>query len=341
MLVSIDPGIEIKKLNDKLTIYRLKQSITANEFENDIRTGLSSKNKYLLPKYFYDDKGSMLFEKITQSEEYYLTRTELSILENMSGLLPQFNHKLDEIIELGSGNAQKTQLILNTFAQARKDFHFVPIDVSDILVSSSKAIQNQYNNVHISGIISDYYSGLNIQDKITNGPKLFIFLGSSIGNFRPEERQSFFRIMQDSMSNSDFFLVGFDMIKDVQILENAYDDSQNITAEFNQNLLNRINNEFDADFDLEKFSHLSLFNNEESRIEMHLVSKEQQQITIDKLNMNVHFEKNQRIHTENSYKFSLSSIEELASLSGMQIQEVFTDERKYFSLVLFKLIDLL
>lgn len=320
----------------RLKIYRLENFSRTNSFAEDVKAGLTSKNKFLLPKYFYDKRGSELFEKICLTEEYYPTRTEISILKNLSDTISDRNKDKNLIVELGSGSSVKTNYILRSFLKEREYLHYAPIDVSDILIDSSKILIQEYPKLFISGIISFYEEGMDFIGTKDNSPKLILFLGSSIGNFSGKERINFMKMLRNDMTPEDRLLIGFDMIKDVTVLENAYNDSMGVTAEFNLNILNRINKELGGNFDIDKFAHSAFFNKEKNRIEMHLISKEITEVKVKELNISVKFEKGENIHTENSYKFTNDMINELAENSGMEFSDFYTDEKKYFSLCAFK-----
>lgn len=324
-------------INDRLKIYEIKHLSETNTFAEDVKIGLTSENKYLLPKYFYDSKGSELFEKICDTEEYYPTRTEISILKNLSDIISERNKEKNLIVELGSGSSVKTNYILTSFLKSRDKLHYVPIDVSKILIESSKVLIEKYDKLFITGLISFYQEGIDFLYSLDKSPKLILFLGSSIGNFEQSDAIDFLKMVKRNMNEEDRLLIGFDLVKDKKVLEDAYNDKPGITAEFNLNILKRINTELDADFDLKKFEHSAVYNEAESRIEMYIIAKEDVKVTLKKLNEQVGFKKGEKIHTENSYKFTYDMINELAGRSGMEFSDYYTDERNYFSLCAFKI----
>lgn len=322
--------------NDRLSIISLENPVITGSFAEDVDTGLSCHQKYLLPKYFYDSKGSELFEDITRLEEYYPTEVERSIIRNISKRLPQLNPEISTIVEIGSGSSNKTRHIIKAFSRTRDKVYYIPLDISDIIIESSKDLLNEFDNIKIKGIVSEYEDGLEIASDINHEPKLYLFLGSSIGNFTLDKSIEFLNNLSSIMNEHDRLLIGFDRIKDREVLHKAYDDSKGVTAKFNLNILSRINHELNADFDLASFDHQVSFNEEKSRIEMHLVSNKLQKINIADLDLQVNFEAGESIHTENSYKYSQVMINNLADESGFEIEENFIDSHEYFSLCLFK-----
>ena len=318
---------------------------------------LASKNKYLSPKYLYDKVGSQLFEQICIQPEYYLTRTEASILSKYAPVISNLLGNNIHIIELGSGSSSKTALLLRYLSSQKNRIFYFPIDISDsILMESTRRLKSQFPNANIIAIRSDYSTGIdraaakcmatdgvrgkknnNINKSNNNSnqySKLILFLGSSIGNFEPMAAISFLRSIRAKLHTNDFLLVGFDLQKDESVLTAAYNDKAGITAKFNLNLLARINRELGGNFKLEKFKHYAFYNREQHRIEMHLVSNTTQQVYIEALDKNFSFGKGDSIHTENSYKYSLDQIAALAKDSGFRIKKEFTDEKRWFNMAL-------
>lgn len=328
--------VNVFKFSDRLTVYLLESFSKTNSFSEDVRAGLTNARKYLLPKYFYDERGSMLFEKICNTKEYYPTRTETEILKNMSGEISERNKDKDLLVELGSGSSVKTNMILSSFLETRKSLNYTPIDVSKILIESSKKLTQRFENLYIKGIISFYEEGMDFFSSMDKSPKLILFLGSSIGNFSKYEAVNFLKMLSGNMNKEDRLIIGFDMLKDKEILESAYNDACGITAEFNLNLLHRINRELGGNFDAKKFRHEALFNEGKSRIEMYLVSQEKLSVNIDAC-YTVDFEKGEKIHTENSYKYSREMINELAEDSGLEFSDYYSDRKNFFSLCTFRL----
>ena len=334
----------------------LQQNKEVDEFANDVATCLASENKRLNPKYLYDHMGSQLFEQICLQPEYYLTRTEASLLKRYAPVITNLVGSNIRIIELGSGSSSKTALLLRYLSSQKHRIFYFPIDISvSILMESTRRLKSQFPNANIIAIRSDYSTGVdraaakcmatdgvrgkknNINKSNNNSnqySKLILFLGSSIGNFEPMAAISFLRSIRAKLHTNDFLLVGFDLQKDESVLTAAYNDKAGITAKFNLNLLARINRELGGNFKLEKFKHYAFYNREQHRIEMHLVSNTTQQVYIEALDKNFSFGKGDSIHTENSYKYSLDQIAALAKDSGFGIKKEFTDEKRWFNMAL-------
>jgi dimethylhistidine N-methyltransferase len=321
---------------DGLTILDDSSNQNLDNFAHDVLMGLKSEKKYLSPKYFYDQIGSELFVQITQTDEYYPTRTEKSILNQYSASIVDKCDNVKWLVELGSGSSEKTDTLLNEFHKQRKTFNYIPIDVSDIIIDSGKKLLEKYDRLSVTGILSDYERGLSLVSNVENGAKLVLFLGSSIGNFEPIEIEAFLNMTQKTLTETDFILIGFDLVKDRKVLNAAYNDAQGVTEAFNFNILQRINRELDGNFNITKFEHKSYFNEKYSRIEMHLVSKENQIITIGALNTKIFFKRNETIHTENSHKFTPEMIFSYAKNANLEVVDTFTDPKEYFALCLLR-----
>jgi len=324
-------------ISNRLRVYHTDNLLHINSFFEDVKAGLTAGNKFLLPKYFYDKKGSELFEKICETEEYYPTRAETNILKNLSGVISERNSGKKQLIELGSGSSVKTEYLINSFLKDRGYLLYVPIDVSDIIIESSANLTDKFPGLYVDAVISFYEEGMDFIVSREKSSKLILFLGSSIGNLSGEERIAFMKMLGKYMSGSDRLLIGFDLIKDKEILDKAYNDSQGFTAEFNLNLLQRINNELGGNFNPDGFEHIAFFNQKRSRIEMHLKACSKMTVEIKEIGEKILFEKGEMIHTENSYKFNYEMIKELADNSGLEFSDYYTDENEYFSLCAFKL----
>ena len=313
------------------------------DFAKEVMNGLCKKRKKLNPTLFYDQKGSELFEQICMQPEYYLTVTEYKIIiENINLLLKLYDNKEVCIVELGSGSSKKTTILLNYFLEKQNgNLHYFPIDISqEFLYKSSLNLQSDLPKVIIHPIASDYFGGLEIvtkflnsQDTIPNN-KIILFLGSSLGNFKPKDAIIFLRNIREKVNKEDSLLIGFDLQKKKNILEAAYNDVEGITAKFNLNILERINKELDGEFNLKNFEHLAYYNQFKNRIEMHLISKVKQKVRINKLNQVFVFEEGETILTEYSYKYNLKSIEELANSSNFKVEKNFLDKNEWFNLAL-------
>ncbi len=326
-------GYEIEHINDRFSLYHAGGNKDASAFAEDVIAGLKAKPKSLSPKYFYDDNGSELFEKICETPEYYVTRTEASILKAHAAEIADVNAGKNLIIELGSGSSIKTRYILNAFIKNVSPVTYVPIDVSEILIQSGNELLNDFEGLYVNGIIGEYEQALEIVSEIYHQPKLMVFLGSSIGNFDLPHAEEFLKKISASMNSGDSLLIGFDLVKDEGILNAAYNDSDGVTAEFNLNLINRINREFNSGIDVNNFEHTAFFNSAKSRIEMHLISRCDQSFSLNGSG-EIIFKKNETIHTENSYKFTDEMIKELAQASGLSITNSWKDKNNYFELCL-------
>ena len=282
--------------------------------------------------FFYDDKGSKLFEEITKLPEYYLTRTEIGLLKINAPLISEKLRNVD-IVEFGSGDCKKISILLDTIPKELRDtICYVPVDVSNAAVEkSSNILLNKFPGIRIHGIIADFTSQLDVIPKYTK--KVFCFLGSTIGNFSMDKALQFLDYLSAIMHPGDLLILGFDMVKSKEVLEKAYNDSKNVTEKFNKNILNVVNRHIDTDFNTNAFEHIAFYNERFSRIEMHLKAKKNMEIFCPILPINIHIKKGETIHTENSYKFTTENIKCLASGADLEIQNIFTDENKWFSLV--------
>ena len=333
---TIQKNLNYKKyvIDSKLQYFKPHASKIEKTFAEEISSSLNRDSKFIAPKFFYDKKGSDLFEKICTLPEYYPTRTEITILKNLQVELPSFIDDSFRLVELGSGASVKTRLLLDIFTQMQQTTEYFPIDISEILTESSELLLRDYNNLRITGIIDTYEGGLEFLKNHDRKNNLIIFLGSSFGNFFPADGKTFLEKINSTMKSGDLFLIGLDLVKDSQILESAYDDAQGVTAEFNLNVLSRINNELDADFNLNNFSHHSIYNKDDQRIEMYLKSLVNQSVIISKSNLSLNLEKNELIHTEYSHKYTLEQIKILLKNTGFKINHTWLDDDIYFSLTL-------
>jgi L-histidine N-alpha-methyltransferase len=299
---------------------------------DEIRAGLSRSPKEVSPKYFYDHRGSELFERITELPEYYPTRTEREILEAwMPERIPSLNVRA--LVELGAGSGEKTRVILDAMLAAHSPIVYVPIDVSaEFLKASADRLRVEYPGLKVFPTVADLADPL-VLPRGLPGPHLFAFLGSTIGNFRPEQAAALLRRIHAAMDRDDFFLLGVDLRKDVAVLEAAYNDAEGVTAEFNRNMLRVLNRTLGADFDLETFRHRAVYNAEAHRIEMYLVSTREQHVTIPGLDV-VRFEEGEPLRTEISCKYDRESIASLFAAAGLRLAEWNTDANEWFALAL-------
>ncbi len=321
-------------IDNNLQYFKPHSTKIEETFADEISSSLNRESKYIHPKFFYDKKGSSLFEKICDLPEYYPTRTEIKILKNIESDLFQYLDDSFRLVELGSGSSTKTRLILDIFDKIQNEIEYFPIDISEILTESSELLQRDYQNLKITGIIDTYEGGLEFIEKYDDKKNLIIFLGSSFGNFTPKEGKTFLQKINSIMKNDDLFLIGLDLVKDKKILEDAYDDSQGITAKFNLNVLSRINDELDADFVLNNFKHIAKYNEEDQRVEMYLKSLVNQSVIISKANLSLKLKRGELIHTEHSHKYKISQIKELMDETGFIIKQNWLDVNNHFALTL-------
>lgn len=305
---------------------------------SEVRRGLRRRPRSLPPWVFYDARGSQLFERITELDEYYPTRTERGILSSYCDAIiyaacPDNSQAL-RVVELGAGTASKTTILLDAAARLYSDVLYAPVDVSsDALDVACEAIATALPEVCISPIVANYVTHPP-QLESFDGTTLGMYIGSSIGNFTPDEARTILRNFRGQLETGDALLLGVDMVKDEPTLVAAYNDQDGVTAEFNLNMLHRVNRELGADFDLARFRHRVLWNSAESRIEMHLESTRDQCVRIVAANMDVYFAKGESIHTENSYKFTEGSIRTLLQDAGFMAEKTWTDRHGWFSVTL-------
>jgi dimethylhistidine N-methyltransferase len=297
------------------------------EFARDVIAGLSATPKWLWAKYFYDDRGSELFEQITALPEYYPTRTELGILEERAAEIARFVPPGAALIEFGSGSTVKARIVLRAAAVAA----YVPVDISAGFLNSEAArLKRDLPHLRILPVAADFTKPFELPAAIRSRARVGFFPGSTIGNFEPSQAAEFLRHAARLLGPGAHFIVGIDLVKDERVLEAAYDDAAGVTAAFNLNLLRRINRELGADFDLDRFRHKALYNSAQHRIEMHLESRVAQNVTVcDRV---IPFAAGETIHTESSYKYTVESFQALAAEAGWSPAAVWTDPKGYFSL---------
>jgi dimethylhistidine N-methyltransferase len=302
------------------------------EFAKDVVAGLTAGPKHLSCRYFYDREGSRLFEAICELPEYYLTRAETEILQNHAREIASLFQGDVTVIELGSGNAVKTRLLLEALASGRQ-VRYVPIDICrPVLEESAADLLQRFPQLEIVAVAAEYHEGLRHLQSESARPRLILWLGSNIGNFTREEAAEFLHRIRDTMTPADRMLVGVDLRKDRAVLEAAYDDAAGVTAAFNLNLLARINSELIANFDLSAFRHWAVYNEELGRIEMYLVSTRDQSVKIERIGLTARFAAGEMIHTENSYKYSLAEIDAVAADAGLRSERFWQDAGGRFSL---------
>jgi dimethylhistidine N-methyltransferase len=301
-------------------------------FADEVRAGLTARPKTLPTKYLYDDLGSALFEVICLLPEYYLTRAEASILRaNARDIISAVGETV-EIVELGSGTATKTRLLLDAALARQGALRYSPIDISRSALDETVAALNvEYPAITVEPMVTDYLDGLRRFSRNGVERTLVLFLGSNVGNFEPTEARRTLHAVRETLRRGDSLLMGADMKKDVTVIEAAYNDKLGVTAAFNKNLLLRINRELGGRFDLGAFRHAATYNAAEGRIEMHLVSDTAQDVAIAELGIAVHFEPGESIHTESSYKYDESQLDALASATGFDVAKTWSDPEKTFT----------
>ncbi len=296
-------------------------------FREDVLRGLSGPAKSLPPKYFYDERGSLLFERITGLPEYYPTRTEISILESRVGELSALMGKRWELIEIGSGSSRKVRILLDAAFGCGS---YVPVDISrEALRLAANRIASDYPHIRVVAVCADYMHPFSIARQDPLASRIVFFPGSTIGNLDPEQAIAFMGNIRGMLRPGDRFIVGADLQKEPAILHAAYNDAAGVTARFNCNLLERINRELGADFDLRRFEHLAFYNVREGRIEMHLRSTADQTVRVD--GEEIRFRAKETIHTESSYKYTREGFRSLAAQAGLEVRDVWTDPGRLFS----------
>jgi L-histidine Nalpha-methyltransferase len=317
----------------KLLIHNLVRFDPSAGFAEDVRRGLTATPKSLSPKYFYDELGSQLFDAICLTPEYYLTRAENEIIERYAGEIASSIDGEKTLLEMGSGSASKTRLIIEALLKKQSSLLFMPVDISaSALESSSRILLQSFPRLSIEAYAAEYFDALAVlSERKTRGRTLALFLGSNISNFGREEAPKFLRALRRVLKTGDALLLGADLKKDRTVLEPAYDDALGLTAAFNLNLLARINRELDGNFDLRSFKHHAFYNDQIGRVEIYIESIPEQTVFIRKLNLQVHFDAGERIHTENSYKYDLSGIAQLANDTGYVCTRTWLDSGERFS----------
>lgn len=305
-------------------------------FGDAVRAGLTAPSKQLPCRYFYDQQGSFWFEEICKLPEYYLPRAEREILERRRAEIISLFPDPMIIGELGCGNAAKTRLLIAQAVDRHGTLRYVPVDVSRAMLEETcLTLLQDFPTLEIFAVAGDYTVGLAQLKTQTDRRKLILWLGSNIGNLDRDQAEDFLREVKATMTPVDRFLVGIDLRKDRVVLEKAYDDAAGVTAQFNLNILARINRELGGHFDLTAFQHRAIYNEELGRIEMYLVSRRRQRVAIDGLSQEINFERGEAIHTENSYKYSPAEIGALARASGFSIERQWFDAGHLFSSTLF------
>ncbi|MFQ5349174.1 MAG: L-histidine N(alpha)-methyltransferase [Thermoanaerobaculia bacterium] len=283
-------------------------------------------------RYFYDRRGSELFERITELPEYYPTRTERRLLEEVADEIAR-STAAEELVELGSGAATKTRILLDAMARAGNLRTYVPLDVSESMVRrSADELAAAYPELTVHGLVADFHRHL---EQIPPGqPRLVIFLGSTIGNLRPDEAVSFLRRIGAPMASGDYFLLGVDLVKETAVIEAAYNDTAGLTAEFNRNILRVVNRQAGGDFAPERFAHRAFFDPVKRRIEMRLVAQEAQKVRLERIDLTVELVDGEEILTEISCKYERLQVERMLTAGGFALDRWFADDEGLFGLAL-------
>ncbi|HEX6642430.1 MAG TPA: L-histidine N(alpha)-methyltransferase, partial [Thermoanaerobaculia bacterium] len=307
----------------------------ADDFGSDVRTGLTASRKRLPPRWFYDALGSSLFDAICFLPEYYVMRAEAEVLTTHRDEIVEAFGANVRLVELGSGAARKTRILLDALTKRQSQLEYVPIDVdASMLERSGRELLNDYANLRVTAVSSDFTrpsAALAAAHRVPGTRTVVLFLGSTIGNLDPEAAVAMLRDLRTALVPGDALFLGADLRKSRDILEPAYDDPLGVTAAFNLNLLARINRELGGHFALDAFRHRAFYDETHGRIEMHLVSTRAQRIRIDALELDVDFDEGETIHTESSYKHDATTLASLAEGSGFTIEKRWTDARGWFA----------
>lgn len=320
----------------RLTIEHLHSStsVVATTAVRDVVKGLTQARKSLPPRYFYDDKGSELFEQICELPEYYVTRTETAILQQCASEIAQITGKC-EIVELGSGSSTKTRILLDAYEKQYLPLSYLPVDVSaGMLETSAKQLLLDYPTLQVHAIAGTYELALRQLPPKELPTRMIGFIGSTLGNLNPQECEVFFTQITEAMHQGEYFLLGVDLQKPKPILEAAYNDSQGVTAAFNLNMLEHLNRLYDGNFDTTQFEHWAFYNETENQIEMHLRSLKSQNVKLHSLHLDIDFAEGETIMTEISRKFDVETIKQQLNAYGLVTQKVWSDENNWFGLLL-------
>ena len=324
-------------MTERLTLIGDAPTDTRSEFAADLEEGLLAAPKRISCRWFYDERGSRIFEEICELDEYYPTRAEAEILRARSPRIVELVGSDVICVELGSGHAIKTRLLIDAFFETTADLLYLSVDISPSAIQAgARGLLEAHEGLSVIGIVGEYRRGFEWMASNAEEKKLVLWLGSSIGNLDRSGGAAFLRETRRHMTRDDHLLMGIDLRKDKRTLEAAYDDSAGVTARFNLNVLARINAEFGGDFELDAFAHEALYEDEAGRVVINLVSLRDQRVRIADLDLDLALSEGERIHTEDSYKYSATEIDELAASSGFERVEHWTDERKRFALVLFR-----
>ena len=320
-------------MNVQARIARREPAIPDTQFARDVLAGLAARPKRLPPKYFYDEAGSRLFEQITELPEYYPTRTELGILTARAPEIARLLPADTALIEFGSGSFRKVRILLDV---APAIAAYVPVDISSEMLGEETAeLRRDYPRLAVLPVTADFTQPFRLPPAVARLPHTGFFPGSTIGNFEPHDASAFLRHAGRMLGAGSILIIGIDLVKDTKILNSAYEDAAGVTAKFNLNLLTRINRELEGTFELENFSHQAFYNTERRRVEMHLVSRKRQSVTV--CGRRIDFRVGETIHTESSYKYTVDSFLALARGSGWSPLAAWSDPQGYFSVQALKM----
>ena len=320
----------------------IETALAEDDFARDVRAGMTASRKTLPPRWFYDALGSALFDAICFLPEYYVMRAEAEVLTaHRHDIADAFGRNV-RLVELGSGAARKTRILLDELTERQSTIEYVPIDVDALMLErSGRELLNDYPNLRVLAVSADFTRPSIPLDAVArrrsaslHARTIVLFLGSTIGNLDPDDAVSMLRDLRQELAPGDALFLGADLRNSRDILEPAYDDPLGVTAAFNLNLLGRINRELGGHFALETFRHRAFYDEEQGRIEMHLVSMRDQRVRIDALDLEIEFREGETIHTESSYKHNDETLAALAAASGFTIERQWTDSRKWFADVL-------
>ncbi len=322
----------------RLAIIRGPQPAQSASFGDDVRAGLSSAEKHLSSKYFYDELGSALFDAITVLPEYYLTRAETEILRQWGWEIVRALGNPIEFVELGSGSAIKTRILIDEALRVQRSLRYSPIDISgEALRASAQALVAAYPSLTVTAYAGDYFALLEAGGLQREKRTLALFLGSNIGNYEPQQAVRLLAAIASSLKAGDGLLLGADLKKDPHVLQLAYDDPAGVTAAFNKNVLARINRELGGTFDLRDFRHVATYDDESGAVRSYLEALRAHDVRVEGIDLAIAFGAGARIHTESSYKYSIQDIARLGAGAGLRLERTWTDSQERFSVNLFVL----
>lgn len=320
-------------LDERLTVTTTDTQVPHQDFAREVRNGLSARPKRIPSVFFYDAAGSQIFEQICRLPEYYLTRAEHAILKRFAAEIAEYSNGDMALVEFGSGSSTKTRVLIDALIAHQGHLRYFPIDISEsILVESAEQLIADYPKLYLSATVAEYHAGIHQIVGSNFDQKLVLFLGSNIGNFDQNKAIEFLGKLRQELDQHDYLLLGTDMQKDLVTIQQAYDDPQGVTARFNLNLLSRLNRELFGEFRIENYSHVSIYNRNQHRIESYLRSDVEQTVYLGKLQRSFHFEKGEMIHTEFSHKYNAAQIQAMARQSGFRVVRHWADDRDYFRL---------